>query len=309
MPPHPSPTSRNEIEMKEFGASQEAMKEPTGPEKRPAVALVATLIIGFALGLITGRFTAPGPDVTSTAPGVATTDAKKKTKKKEDDGPGLGMIAGLAKQAEDFIDSSGDAQGLGAVSDILSHASMSDILDWNRNPEEVSGRIINEMSDDELVSTITSITKVSPEQLGEYSDLRDYANRLSHIAMSGMITDDISDEFTDVDLSVEFATDASSSRGPEDPATVFAEDTRKIYAVIPNPGDIGGNVMVHWYQVDQPRKLLLDQYRISPKDNFSYVWLKAPNRRWTEGQYRVEFFSADEFLAPLASGTYRVVAE
>ncbi|MDP6980096.1 MAG: hypothetical protein QF570_16075 [Myxococcota bacterium] len=294
--------------MKEFGADRKAMEEPTGPQSRPTIALVATLVIGFALGLITGRFTAPTPDATSTAPGVARTDTGKPAEK-EDDGPGIGMIAGLAKQAGEFIESSDEGQGLAAVGDILSHASVTDILDWSRNPEEVSGRIINEMSDDELVSTITSITKVSPEQIGEYSDLRDYANRLSHIAMSGMITDDISDEFVDVHLTVEFATDASSSRGAEDPSSVFPEKTRKIYAVIENPGDIGGNVMVHWYQVDQPRKLLLDQYRISPKDNYSYVWLKAPNRRWQEGQYRVEFFSADEFLAPLASGTYRVVAE
>ncbi len=293
--------------MKNFGADREALEEKPSEGGRPVVALVATLVIGFALGIVTGRVTAPRPDAGFQTAATAPGDAAKA--KEEDDGPGLGVIAGLAKQAGDFIENSEQAQNLAAVSDILSHASVSDILDWSSNPKQVTGRIINEMSDDELVSTITSITKVTPEQLGEYSDLRDYANRLSHIAMSGLITEDATEEFADIDLTVEFATDASSSRGAEGPSTVFPEKTRKIYAVIPNPGDIGSNVMVHWFRTDQPQKLLLDQYRISPQDNYSYVWLKRPDRRWAEGDYRVEFYSADEFLAPIASGEYRVVAE
>lgn len=296
------------VDPREAQEAQGAQDAPRSQGGRPTILLAATLIIGFGLGILVGRVTAPERAAQPTDAGAAV--AKRVAEKEEkSEGPGLGVIAGLAKQAEDFIESSDEAKGLAAMGDLLSHASMTDILDWSRDPQQVTGRIINEMSDEELTSLITSVIQVTPEQLGEYADVRDYANRLSHIAMSGMITDDISEEFDGIDLQVTFATDASSSRGPEDPSTTFPEDTRKIYAVIENAGDVGRNIMVHWYRVDQPQKLLFDQFRVSPNDNYSYVWLKRPDRRWEAGEYRVEFFSADEFLAPIASGTYRVVAQ
>ncbi|MCP5040655.1 MAG: hypothetical protein GY944_06465 [bacterium] len=264
------------------------------------VQLAAALLIGLVLGAVIGRTTAPTTDTPS--------DATTANREDSSPGPGIGVIANLIDQAEEFVDSE-HVDRLSTVGEIISNASVSDILDWSRAPEDVSRRIINEMSDDELISTITSITKLQPEDLNEYSDLRDYANRLSHIAMSGVITPEISAEFDGVEVDVTFATDASSSHGAEDPSSVFTGDTRKIYAVIPNVGDQHNDVMVHWYRVDQPRNLLFDQYRVSPDNDYSYVWLKSPNGQWDQGEYRVEFFSADELLVPIASGTYSVAEE
>jgi len=308
--------------MKEFGASRAASEAKAtraphaaqasegAPAVRPAIAFAATLVIGFVLGLVTGRVTAPGSG--DRAPAIGNDDIAQDERadpKPDESGPGLATIAGLAQQAEEYIENSDPSSGLAAVGEILSHAKVTDFLDWSSDPEKVTGRIINEMSDEELTSTITSLVNVSSEDLGEYSDLRDYANRLTDIALSGLITEDSSEDFADIDLTVQFGTDASSSRGAEDPSNAFPHKTRKIYAVIENPSGMTGSVMVHWYRTDQRQKLLLNQYKISPKDNYSYVWLKRPNRRWEEGEYRVEFYSADEFLAPIASGTYRVFAE
>ena len=262
------------------------------------VQLSVTLAIGLLVGGVIGRFTAPAVVVPSIEP-TGKREAPAKT--------GVREMARMVDRAEDLLDSEG-GEGLGAVGDILSAASVSDLLDWGRAPEAVSRRIINEMSDAELVSTITSITKIEAEDLEEVSDLREFADRLSHIAMSGIITPDISDEFGSDTMQVEFATDASSSRGAEGAALQFDPTTRKIYAVIPNHAESGDNVMVHWYRVDQPENLLFDQYKVSPGDEYSYVWLKSPGR-WNPGEYRVEFFSADENLTPIASGSYRVVGE
>jgi hypothetical protein len=258
------------------------------------IQLSLSLLVGILIGGVAGRMTAP---ITTTPTAVKEQPAKPKQD--------IRSVAKMVKKAEEAIEAS-DGGGLGVVGDILNAASVSDLLDWGSAPERVSSRIINEMSDDELISTITSITKIDSDALAEVSDLRDYANRLTHIAMSGIITPEISDEFADVDVSVEFATDASSSGGAEDPRFVFDQNARKIYAVIPNAGIGAENVMVHWYRVDQPENLLFDQYRVSPDDDYSYVWLKAPNREWQPGTYRVEFFSSDELVTPLASGTYSV---
>jgi hypothetical protein len=263
--------------------------------------IVASLIMGLIVGGFVGRLTAPSVE---NARASAAPDQIAKDKKPPSSG--IGDIIKLVDQAEDYLDSEG--AGLSAVGDILTTASMSDLLNWGKAPEMVSRSIINEMSDEELVSTITSITKIGSEDLDEISDLRDYAGRLTHIAMSGIITPDIADEFDNATVSVEFGSDASSSGGAEEASLEFEVNTRKIYAVIPNLELSGDNVMVHWYRIDQPENLLFDQYKVSPGDDYSYVWLKSQGG-WDPGNYRVEFFSADETLAPIASGTYRVVGE
>lgn len=257
--------------------------------------LIVTLAIGLMLGGALGRWTAPSPDPAAT-PGEQVT------------APSPGIISEIAKNIQN-AGLPGAEKGLAAVGEIIAAASVSDILDWGRAPENVSRRIINEMSDDELITTITSITMITADELAEISDLRDYANRLSHIAMSGVITPDIADTFGHDTATVEFSTKANKSSGADDPRYEFYDDARRIYAVIPNNEDSTSTIMVHWYRIDQPEILLFDRYRVSPTDNYSYVWLKGPSGPWPSGEYRAEFYSADEDLTPIASGTYRILED
>ena len=259
------------------------------------VQMSASLVVGLILGGLVGRWTAPS---SATDPGLDKLTQQESLK------PTLSEIADLASGMRDATGTEA-GQKLEAMGEILGAVKATDLLDWGRAPENVSRRIINEMSDDELVTTITSITKITAEELGEISDLRDYANRLTHIAMSGVITPDISDTFGHESLEVEFSTTANKASGATDPSFEFDEEARRIYAVIPNSESAGETLMVHWYRVDQPENLLFDRYRVSPSDDYSYVWLKSPGR-WTPGEYRVEFFSADEYLSPIASGTYNI---
>ena len=172
---------------------------------RPGIQLGAMLVIGLAIGVVLGRVTAP------TRPHHAQPINETASVPDTPSAPDMSGITAIVGQAKEFLDAkSGDE--LAAAGEIIGNASISDLLDWSRSPERVSRRIINEMSDYELVSTITSITKLDAEELRTYSDLRGYANRLSHIAMSGVITDDISPEFDHAAIDVVFATGASSRR-------------------------------------------------------------------------------------------------
>jgi hypothetical protein len=258
--------------------------------------LSVTLAIGLTIGVLVGRWTAPPPATEAAATSEQATDA------------GPDIVSELAKSIKN-IDLTGVEKGLTAVSEIIAAVSVSDILDWGRAPENVSRRIINEMSDDELISTITSVTTITADELAEISDLRDYANRLTHIAMSGVITPDIADTFGHDTLEVEFSIKANKSSGADDPRDEFEADARRIYAVIPNNENSTSTIMVHWYRIDQPEILLFDRYRVSPADNYSYVWLKGPSGPWPSGEYRAEFYSANEDLAPIASGTYWIKAD
>ena len=187
-----------------------------------AIQISISLLVGLGVGILVGRWTAPSGivDPSSVPPGNSSS-------------PGLGDVANLVGKARKAIESDGGA-GLGAVGDILGNASVGDLIDWGRAPENVSRRIINEMSDDELISTITSITKLTSEDLSDYSDLRSYANRMVHIAMSGIITDELDEDFDYDAPQVEFATGANKSTGARDPQAQFEPGVRKIYAVIPS---------------------------------------------------------------------------
>jgi hypothetical protein len=103
-----------------------------------AIQISISLIVGLGIGILVGRGTAPSGivDPSSVPPGNSSS-------------PGLGDVAKLVGKARKAIESDGGA-GLGAVGDILGNASVGDLIDWGRAPENVSRRIINEMSDDEL---------------------------------------------------------------------------------------------------------------------------------------------------------------
>ncbi len=264
------------------------------------VQISLSLMLGLLIGVFVGRWSAPST--------LTVGDSGRSGVRDDRPGPGLGDVASLVGKAKKAIESEG-GEGLAAVGGIISNASVSDMIDWGRAPENVSRRIINEMSDDELISTITSLTKLTPEDLSEYSDLRDYANRLTHIAMSGIITDELDADFGGEAPQIQFATGANKSTGARDPRRQFEQDTRKIYAVIPNTGSDVDQLMVHWYLIDRRENMLFDRYRVSPSDDYSYVWLKSPSSHWSPGEYRVQFFSADELLTPIASGTYTVVED
>ncbi len=185
----------------------------------------------------------------------------------------------------------------------VAREAIGDLLRLGDGAEELSRLVIDEMSDRELISAITSFTALTRTDLDEVSDLRRYAHRLTEIAMSGVVTDPLPTPFGT--SGVRFATSANTLDGAVDPRGVFDPEDRKIYAVFPSERYEYGHVVVHWYHSGDPELLLFDRYLVKPGDEFSYVWLERP-RGWEPGEYRVEVYSGDEELRALAVGSYRI---
>ena len=96
----------------------------------------------------------------------------------------------------------------------------------------------------------------------------------------------------------------SRTLGPYDAAGSFSGDGR-IYATFPMEGYRGDEVFVKWYRSDDPEILLFDRYLIQREADYNYVWLDNETG-WREGEYRVEFYSADEAMEKIAVGRYDI---
>ena len=185
----------------------------------------------------------------------------------------------------------------------LGFEGFGELGNWNAT-EKIASLAISAMSDEKLTSALVSMTSLTEDQLDDISDLTGYTNRLTEIAMSGLLTDPL--EMDDSIGPVEFATDADVTSGPENPQTRFTSDEEKIYAVFTTENYGESHVFVHWYRVTNPKLLLMEQYRINYRDPYSFVWLEE-RKGWEEGEYRVEVYSDTEDLSPIAHGSFIVV--
>jgi hypothetical protein len=164
----------------------------------------------------------------------------------------------------------------------------------------VVGVVIDSMSTRELRSALTSLTKLTEEDLDEIRDLPAFARRVSEIAMDGVVRYGAPEGagLADVQFSV-------------DPHNVaeLAQDRfsgeERIYAVFPMEEYRGDDVFVKWYRSDDPEILLFDRYPILREADSNYVWLDKQHG-WPEGEYRVELYSADEAMKKVATGRYVV---
>lgn len=259
---------------------------------RELAKLSTALVIGLALGVALGRATTP-PGSDPTASGrLARHDAAADSEEVASTADRLRAQA-LASALAELVEARQPA----------SREVVEDLVRWGDGAGDVSRLVINEMSDRELISTITSLTDLTREDLEGVSNLREYANRLAEVAMSGVLTDPIP---APLDANaVEFATSASTVDGPADPRDVFHPGEEKIYAVFPTEGYLDDHVVVHWYHADASELLLFGRYAVNPGDDYSYVWLDPP-QEWQSGPYRVEIFGDDESMPPLAIGSYEV---
>jgi hypothetical protein len=269
--------------------------------KRVTASVLATLpvgiLIGFMLGIWVGSanmdFGSTG--VVPRSPSSPSSSSGVKPRPAEDasalDRVGAKIVADVISDMKD-------------QSSLVDFKKIGDLVSWEDGAEKVARLVIDEMSDDELVSTLVSLTTLTEERLDEVSDLRGYTNRLTEIAMSGLLTDPIEPK---AGLgAVEFSTTADTDTGPHDPQSRFSSEEQKIYAVFTTETYRESRVFVHWYRMTNPKLLLFEQYRINHRDLFSYVWLEEKNG-WEVGEYRVEVYSDTEDLKPIAFGSFNIV--
>jgi len=177
------------------------------------------------------------------------------------------------------------------------------MLEWGGDPAQTLEVVIDSMSDRELRIALASLTNFSEEQLDRVRDLRSFARRVAEVAVDSLY--DPGAPLGGAPLAeVQFSRAIGAANAPELPQDRFSNEGR-IYAVFPMDAYREEEVFVKWFRTDDPEILLFDQYPIQRDADFSYVWLDRENG-WAEGEYAVEFYSADETLRQIAEGRYVV---
>jgi len=170
-------------------------------------------------------------------------------------------------------------------------------------PKEFVRGAIAQLSESELETILRTAVRLNADDLAEIEDVPGFANRLSEIALDGIVEADEPD--------AEQANVVYFTRTPErtDPAAVgrhsFESDEHRIYAVFPRGGYSREQVMVKWFRTDKPQILLFGRYSITPNQEYSWVWLEK-NEGWDQGRYQVDVFSGDEAMTPIARGQFTV---
>jgi hypothetical protein len=174
------------------------------------------------------------------------------------------------------------------------------------DPLKTANAVIDSMSDRELRSLVSSATNLSESELDALRDVRGYARRLSELAIDGMFREP---EPAGADVrDVRFSDAVDAANRPVMQRDRFSPGDVRIYAVFPTDGYSLGDVVVKWYRADPPEMLLFGRYPIRRDERQGHVWVEQP-RGWSEGEYRVDFYSGDSALVRLASGTYSVTTD
>ena len=176
------------------------------------------------------------------------------------------------------------------------------LAEWGGDPAGIMEVVIDAMSDGELRSSLTSLTSLTEEDLDEIRDLRAFTRRVTEVAMDGVVSVGAPEKTRLAD--VQFSQSVDTENIAELAQTRFAGD-EKIYAIFPMEEYREDDVFVKWYRSDDPEILLFDRYPIQREADYNYVWLEKENG-WSEGEYKVEFYSGDDEMKKIAVGRYVV---
>jgi hypothetical protein len=235
------------------------------------VALMVGTGLGFSLGRLTATSGAPAPaGILETARALGEADGQNGLKNPES----AARVRSLAQQA----------------------------LDWGADPQRVVGSVVDQMGDDELIALVTSLTDYSREELESSGDMRAFVQRLAEVAMDGSVVP--AEEPEPGVARVDFAVDVLDDNSADVPLSRFSTEEERIYATFPSGEIDESRVVAKWTRIGDGEVLLLGRYDINARDDWSYVWLGSPSGGWVPGEYRVDFYTADDRLDLLASGRH-----
>ncbi|MEM9177917.1 MAG: hypothetical protein AAGC67_22145, partial [Myxococcota bacterium] len=170
--------------------------------------------------------------------------------------------------------------------------------------ELVAYGVIDGLEPDALERLIVSATDYEPEDLARVEDVPAFARNLTRIAIDGTLREA---EAPDARiLPIDFSREITWDHRAALPQSQFAADVSRIYASFESQGLGVGQALAKWTRVADGEILLFERHRLRPAARSSYVYLDVPDRGWRPGEYRVDFYRADESLAWLASGTHRI---
>jgi hypothetical protein len=244
--------------------------------KRTWITAIVALLVGVGAGFGLGRITAPGLSASR-----------------------LGALAvgALGEGAPGAPLAPIDPEAALRVRSIAREA-----LDWGVDPQRVVGSVVDQMGDDELIALVTSLTDYDREELEAIGDMRAFVRRLAEVAMEGSVVP--AEEPRAGVARVDFAVEVLNDNSVEVPVNRFRTNDERIYATFPSGRINEDRVLAKWTRVEDGEVLLLGRYGINSQDDWSYVWLGSPQNGWMPGEYRVDFYTADDRLDLLASGNH-----
>ena len=257
---------------------------------KQVVALAAVFAVGNALG----RFSAPDEPAQAADTGsLAAHPAPQST------APDAPIPAELPTETETAIDRALANAGLDDL-----RASLEGFgFDWRGNFEPAVDFVIDQMSDEELITAITGVTNLTEAEVSSVRDVREFASRLSSVAFRGVFSEPEPSP-PEVD-DVSFANDVTRDNAAVQASETFESGDQRIYAVFPSNRLNENKVLAKWYRSDRPELMMLEMHEIDPQDGLSYVWFE-PDSGWKPGEYSVEFYTTDSEVEQIATGEYTV---
>lgn len=263
-----------------------------------AAGLAVGLAVGPALGLV--RTEAPGVPLERPAPRALRPEVRTTPRVNPTDspnGPDLARtFAAWLEHAEATVRTGADSERWGALAGRLSGAGL----------ELVADHVIDGLEADSLERLIVSATDYEPEDLAEITDVPAFARKLARIAMDGTVRGAAEPDPALGVRPIDFSEEITWDHQAAFPQSQFASDVPRIYAAFESEGLEVGETLAKWIRVADGEIMLFKRHRLRPAADSSYVYLDAPSRGWRPGEYRVDFYRADESLSWLASGSHRV---
>lgn len=258
---------------------------------KTSLLILAVCILSFALGLVTGRLTAPQNEA---APRGF---------------PAESLAAALKPNpaaAQPGEDSTGDEKGikqqfLENLKDDPRVILAQKLAGWSSDPAAVVGTVIDGMNEDEITVILSSLTSLDRENLEEVDDLPAYAKRLAELALN-----DLSSEvdYSDPNLrEIYFSLDPDPERAVEEQRERFGAEKSRMHAILPMNGYDRDSVFVKWTRDSDQQVMLFDRYPIRQNEDYNWVYLE-PNDGWQKGGYTVSFISDDEEMTLLGTGDF-----
>ncbi len=265
--------------------------------------LFFALLVVFAAGLGLGRLTAPDQATTPAGTGTHAVAPERKSAPPPVPVP--------TAPTSPTVAAAGSSVAEEALDRVLANTGLSDPraalerygFNWRGEVEPAVDFVIDQMSDDELMSVISSLTNLTESEVSSVRDLREFASRLSSVAFDGVFSEP---EPSAPEVgAVTFSTRVTPENAAEQASENFEVGDDRIYAVFPSEGYRHDKVLAKWYRRDRPALLMLETHAIDPDDNLSYVWFK-PDAGWEPGEYGVEFYTTDDDVEQIATGYYTV---
>lgn len=158
------------------------------------------------------------------------------------------------------------------------------------NPKQLVDQTIDRLSPKTISTLLTNELHLTPSDLADVKDVKQYAKDLAAIAMQGIYTPK---EPQSGVTSVTLANYSSLSSDQEINSTnTFGSGTRKIYASLDVATARPPAVLAKWYRNDSPSMFSMERYAVPTDGKYFRVWMLNPET-WDTGNYTVEFYSTD----------------